>query len=103
MRDALIVELRREAEDADGNMTQKLRLIARKLVDKAIEGDVGAIKEIADRTDGKPAQESHVTVRKQDAADYSDDELMEVIANARNGSARASGAKESVTKPDRVH
>ena len=53
IRDALLEELRREAEDADGQMTERLRLIARKLVDKAADGDVAAIKEIADRTEGK--------------------------------------------------
>lgn len=56
MRDALILELHQEAADADGAMTKKLRLIARKLVDKATEGDVPAIKEINDRVDGKAHQ-----------------------------------------------
>ena len=56
MRDALILELQTEAKDADGQMTKKLRLIARKLVDKAAEGDVPAIKEINDRVDGKAHQ-----------------------------------------------
>lgn len=56
MRDALVLELHQEAQDADGVMTKKLRQIARKLVDKAIEGDVPAIKEINDRVDGKAHQ-----------------------------------------------
>lgn len=50
-KSALLAELR----DADGNLT-KLRQIGAKLVDKALEGDMAAIKEIADRTDGKPSQ-----------------------------------------------
>jgi len=33
-----------------------LRRIARKLTEKAEEGDLAAIREIADRLDGKPAQ-----------------------------------------------
>ena len=44
--------------DGDGK-TQKikaLRLLARRLVTKAMEGDVAALKEIGDRLDGKPAQ-----------------------------------------------
>jgi hypothetical protein len=53
IRDALLEELRREAEGADGQMTERLRVIARKLVDKASDGDVAAIREIADRTEGK--------------------------------------------------
>jgi hypothetical protein len=39
----------------DDNMP-KLRLIAAKLIEKAASGDPQAIKEIADRLDGKPAQ-----------------------------------------------
>lgn len=56
MRDALMVALKREAEGADGKPTKKLAQVAEALVDKAIEGDVPAIKEIADRVDGKVAQ-----------------------------------------------
>lgn len=61
MRDALILELQAEAQDSDGQMTKKLRLIARKLVDKAAEGDVPAIKEINDRVDGKAHQSIDMT------------------------------------------
>lgn len=35
---------------------KKLRALAEKLVEKALEGDVSALKEIGDRSDGKPAQ-----------------------------------------------
>jgi hypothetical protein len=56
MRDAIILALHREAEDADGQITKKLNLVAAKLVEKAIAGDVPAIKEIADRVDGKSVQ-----------------------------------------------
>lgn len=57
MRDALLLELNREAKGADGKMAKKLRLVARRLVDKAIDdGDVAAIKEIYDRVDGRTPQ-----------------------------------------------
>ncbi len=56
MRDALMLALKREAEDADGKLTKKLSLIADALVNKAMTGDVAAIKEIADRVDGKAVQ-----------------------------------------------
>jgi ribosomal protein L17 len=56
MRDALIVALKREAIDAEGKPTKNLYLIAEALVDKAKTGDVPAIKEIADRVDGKAVQ-----------------------------------------------
>lgn len=43
-------------KEADGQTT-KLRRIAETLVEKAIEGEGWAIKEVADRTDGKPFQQ----------------------------------------------
>src|SRR5262245_2316147 len=52
VRDAIDSELSRASVDGDGNV---LRLIARKLAARALEGDLGAIKEIFDRIDGKPA------------------------------------------------
>lgn len=36
---------------------KKLRELADKLIDKALEGDVTALKEIGDRVDGRPAQQ----------------------------------------------
>jgi hypothetical protein len=35
---------------------KKLRALADKIIDKALEGDVSALKEIGDRVDGKAAQ-----------------------------------------------
>jgi hypothetical protein len=53
MRDALILALMREAEDG---AAKKLNLIAAKLVEKALGGDIQAIKEVCDRVDGRPTQ-----------------------------------------------
>lgn len=42
-----------------GTKAKKIRaitLLATKLVDRALEGDVAALKEIGDRLDGKPSQ-----------------------------------------------
>lgn len=50
-RDALRMELAAIGEDK-----KALREIARQLIDKAIKGEDAAIREIADRMDGKPAQ-----------------------------------------------
>ena len=52
VRDALDSELSRASVDGDENNV--LRLIARRLAAKALDGDLGAIKEIFDRVDGKP-------------------------------------------------
>jgi len=53
LREAILLELQREPGAADDGATDKLRLIARRLVDKAIEGDIEAIKAVLDRIDGK--------------------------------------------------
>lgn len=50
-RTALQMELNAAGDDA-----KALRSIARKLLDKAEDGDLQAIREIADRLDGKPVQ-----------------------------------------------
>jgi hypothetical protein len=50
-RDALRMELAAAGEDH-----KALRRIAAALIEKAAEGDVSAIKEVADRLDGKVAQ-----------------------------------------------
>jgi hypothetical protein len=51
MRDALDAELARAG--GDGEEHSVLQLIARRLAAKALEGDLGAIREIFDRIDGK--------------------------------------------------
>jgi Recombination endonuclease VII len=53
MRDALDAELARAGDDGEGHKVDVLQLVARKLAAKALEGDLGAIKEIFDRIDGK--------------------------------------------------
>lgn len=35
---------------------RKLRALADKIIDRALEGDVSALKEVGDRMDGKPMQ-----------------------------------------------
>lgn len=50
--DALRMELAAAGEDH-----KALRLIARALIEKASTGDMEAMKELADRTDGKPSQQ----------------------------------------------
>lgn len=56
MRDALMLALKREAIDADGQKTKRLNIVAAKLVELAEQGDIQAIKEINDRVDGKSVQ-----------------------------------------------
>jgi hypothetical protein len=53
MREALDAELARTSDDGEGNKAGVLQLIARKLATNALAGDLGAIREIFDRIDGK--------------------------------------------------
>lgn len=53
-RDAIMRAVHREMKT--GEKTKRLEALANKLVDKAINGDVSALKEIGDRLDGRPAQ-----------------------------------------------
>jgi ribosomal protein L17 len=46
---------------AAGDNHKALRKIANKLVEMAIDGDIRAIKEIADRLDGRPVQQTKLT------------------------------------------
>lgn len=45
-----------EKDGKSGDARKKLRMLAEKLVEAGLEGDVTALKEIGDRLDGKPAQ-----------------------------------------------
>jgi len=54
-REALQLAVKREA-DADLRGKTKLDKIANQLINEAIKGDVPAIKEVADRLDGKVPQ-----------------------------------------------
>ena len=56
-RDALMIEIL-EAQD---NGPKAVRRLARRLIEKAMTGDVQAILGIADRTDGKPHQSTSLT------------------------------------------
>ena len=53
IRAALDAELARASDDGEGYKTDVLQLIARRLATKALEGDLGAIREIFDRVYGK--------------------------------------------------
>jgi len=94
--DALRLELA-----AAGNDQKALREIARNLIDLAKTKTfdaLPAINAIADRLDGKPAQESTVTFEKRDASDWSMEELDAILDDARASrmgeKAPSSGATE---------
>ncbi len=56
-RDAIRAAVNELRKDEDSpKKVKSLRLLARRLVDRALEGDIAAIKELGDRLDGKPTQ-----------------------------------------------
>jgi ribosomal protein L17 len=56
-RDAISLAVNEAVEHpTDGSKVKKLRLLADKLVERALDGDMAAIREIGDRLDGRPAQ-----------------------------------------------
>lgn len=98
-REALRIELA-----AAGADHKKLREIARGLIDLATAKDMQAIKEIADRIDGKPAQESTVTIDdKRDATDWTRDELVAFLNDAKAGGRGTAKANGRERKVDPVH
>jgi hypothetical protein len=70
----------------------------------ALAGEGWAMQQIADRLDGKPAQESTVTIDdKRDATDWTRDELVAFLSDAAAGRKGTAEAEGRGGKPDRVH
>ena len=83
---------------------KKLRVIAEAMTTAAMAGEPWAVQQIADRLDGKPAQESTVTIDdKRDATDWTRSELVAFLNNARDGGDGATEADGCSEQPDQVH
>lgn len=90
-------------KDDEGGV-KRLHRIAEKLVTCALNGESWAIQQVADRLDGKPAQESTVTIDdKRDATDWTRDELVAFLSDASANRKGASEKKGRGPKPDIVH
>lgn len=80
----------------------RLLLIAERLVENAMNGDAWAISMVADRLDGKPAQES--TVNVNDGRDrMTDVELRSLIAAAVAGTVSSGNGAAKSDDPQIVH
>ena len=83
---------------------RKLRLIAEKVVDLAVAGESWAVQQVGDRLDGKPAQESTVTLDdKREASDWTRDELVAVLDELRARGGGTDTAQGRGPEPDSVH
>jgi Family of unknown function (DUF5681) len=74
-REALRMEIA-AAEDF-----KDLRSIARAHLEKARSGDMAAIKELADRLDGRPAQDASVSIEHRRPEELTNEELMAIAAS----------------------
>ena len=80
-REALSIAL---SETDAGSGQSKLRRIADNLVNAAVDGESWAIKEVADRTDGKSVQAVDLeTATKSCAHEYTDAELFAIIDESK--------------------
>jgi len=83
---------------------KNLLLVADKLVECAIDGEGWAIQQVADRLDGKPAQETTLNVNNQSLAELADSEIAARIAELRAGRAGAAGGNgEAPVNPDQLN
>lgn len=99
IRDALMVAAMRVHED-DPQGRRKLAIAAAKVVEKAVEGDLAAFKEIADRIDGKAPQSLDVTTTHERAIEeLTDAELAAFIARRSSSSVGTPAKKAGETKP----
>lgn len=72
-------------KESDGD-TNKLRKLARALVEAGAAGDVSALREIGDRLDGKPKQETDLTINdNRDPNSIPDAELAAIVAQDGSG------------------
>jgi hypothetical protein len=97
--DAHLTDLRIEIAAAGANQ-RILRAIARNLLDLAKQPELAAlpaIRELADRLDGKPKQESEFTMRSAIARELTDDDLAAIAVGA-NGETAEPTADPDPTK-----
>ena len=95
--------LRVTVNHLDAKGKRRLLRIAERTVRMAEAGDISAIKEIGDRLEGKPAQESVVTFEKRDASDWSRDELVALINDTVEGGEGTGSPDRCDEQPDQFH
>ena len=99
IRDALLIAVNR-VQEGDPQGRKKLAIAAAAVVEKAVEGDLAAFKEIADRIDGKAPQSVDVTtINERPIAELTDSELAAIIARRHSGRDGTASPQDGKTKP----
>lgn len=82
--------------EGDPQSRKKLHIAAAKVVEMAVEGDLAAFKELADRIDGKAVQQMDVTTtHERSIGEYTAAELGAEIARLKAALALGGGAEEA--------
>src|SRR5262245_51950097 len=80
--DQLRIVLAEPVDRNDPQSVRKMRCIAEKLAECAMNGEGWAICQVADRIDGKPTQESNVAVQDRPVTELTMEELMALAAGS---------------------
>jgi hypothetical protein len=93
IRDALMLAAKRVHEgDPEGRI--KLNVAAYNIMELAVNGDLQAFKEVADRIDGRAPQSVDVTTRhEQPVTEWTDHDLARIIAD--RGASRAGASAKT--------
>ena len=83
--------LKRAIAQDDG---QRLRQAAETLLTLAASGESWAVRELADRLDGRPAQETTLEVMDRRAVELPDDDLHRIAAGGSAGTAQTQGSPQ---------
>ena len=78
--------------------------VVEKLVECAIEGEGWAVMQVADRLDGKPAQESTLNVNdKRERTDWNISDMVRALREHRELQGRPDSEVRSIAEPDKIH
>jgi len=102
VRDALMIAVNR-VQEGDPQGRKKLAIAAAAVVEKAVEGDLAAFKEIADRIDGKAPQSLDVTTTHERAVSELTDAELAAIVSSCGSSNGAAEEKTGKAKPNPIH
>lgn len=100
----LIDELTKHTDPRKKDSPTKLREVAKKLIELALEGNMQAIHEVIDRVEGKPAQESTLTIDdKREAQDWARGELVALLNDSRASREGTPAPNGRAGEPDQLH